>query len=146
MRWLGKERLRFLQGQRGISLIEILIGLALLGIIGVAFLNGLSTTSRAVMVSQEKVIVESLATSQMEHIKTQSYIPIADYDPITNCYELIDIPADLVGKYNIEIKPPQTIIKAGVDGPFELQSITVVIKHNGEGVFAMSMYRCGSST
>jgi len=145
MRWLRKERFRFLRGQRGFTLIEILIALALLGIIAVAFLNGLSTASKGVMVSQERVAAESLAKSQMEDIKVQDYIPVADYDPPVKCYELINIPADLVGKYAIEIIPPETIISRPAEGGFELQGITVVIKHNGEGMFTMSSYRCGSA-
>jgi len=145
MRWLRKGRIRFLRGQRGISLIETLIGLALLGIIAVAFLNGLSTTSRGVMISQESVAAESLAKSQIERIKAQPYILVADYDPATNCYEKIDIPADLDGEYDIEINPPAAIISPP-EGGFELQSITVVIKRNGEGMFTVSCYRCGEST
>ena len=140
MRWLRKGRIKFFRGQRGITLIETLVGLALLGMIAVAFLNGLSTTSRGVMINQESVAAESLAKSQVEYIKAQDYITVADYDPATNCYEKIDIPADLVGEYDIEIKPPETIISPDI-GSFELQSITVVIKRNGGGVFTMSIYR-----
>ena len=88
--------------------------------------------------------MESLAKSQIEHIKAQDYIPVAEYDPATSCYEKIAIPDDLVSQYDIDINPPETIISPDM-GPFELQSITVVIKRNGEGVFAMSIYRCGSS-
>jgi len=146
MRWLRKERIRFIREQSGISFIEILIALALLGIIAVAFLNGLTTTSKTVMMSQESVIVESLAKSQLEDIKAQIYIPVADYDPVTNYYVPINIPADLAGKYDIEIIIDPDYIIAPDLGPFELQSITVVIKRNGKGVFTMSMYRWGSST
>jgi len=82
MRRLGKGRLRFFRGHRGVGLIETLIAVALLGMIGVVFLGGLFTTSKGVMVNQEKVATESLAKSQMEHIKAQDYIPVADYDPV----------------------------------------------------------------
>ena len=40
MKWLGKERLRFLRGQSGLSLIDTVVGIAILGAIGVAVLSG----------------------------------------------------------------------------------------------------------
>lgn len=146
MRWLGKEKFRLIRGQKGVSLIETVIALALLGIIGVAFLSGLTTTSRALMANQESVIAESLAKSQLEHIKTQAYIPVEEYVG-ANCYEEIAIPDDLVGKYEIEIiNPPDPIdVGDGEEAPFEVQSITVVIKLNGKAVLSVSSYRCGSS-
>jgi type II secretory pathway pseudopilin PulG len=134
-------RFRFFRVQRGVSLIETVVALGLLGLIGVALLSGLTTTSKAVMVSQEDVTVESLAKSQIEHIKAQPYIPISVYQP-EYCYDKItDIPAN----YDIEIMPPEAPpLDAGV-GPFEVQSITVVVKRNGKAVFTMLMYREGSS-
>jgi len=93
------------------------------------------------------VAAESLAKSQLEHVKVQDYIPAADYDPDDpeKCYELIDIPDDLADKgYDIEINPPQTIID--LDGArFELQSISVVIKRNGEEILTLSGYKIGRS-
>ena len=132
---------RFFRVQKGVSLIDTVIALGILGLIGVAFLSGLTATSRAVMISQEDVLVESLAKSQVEHIKAQNYIPVDDYVPETCYYEKID---DIPAGYDIEIIPPQTII-APDTGPFELQLITVVVKRNGKGVFTMSMYREGST-
>ena len=146
MRQLRKERFRFFRGQRGISFIETVVAVGVLGLIGVVFLSGLTTTSRAVMVSEENVTAESLAKSQIEHIKHQAYIPVAAYDSVTNCYEKIDIPADLASQYDIEIEPPEIPPLDVGTGPFEVQIITVVIKRNGEGVFNTSLYREGSST
>jgi len=148
MRWLGKEKFRLLRGQQGIGLIETVVALALLGLIGVAFLNGLTTTSNAVMISQERVIAESLAKSQLEDIKAQGYITVEESVSANCTYEEIAIPDDLVGKYEIEIIiDPDYIIEPGVEGPFELQSITVVVKLvNGRAILIVSSYRCGSST
>jgi len=146
MRWLGKERFRFLRGQGGIGLIETVVALAILGLIGVAFLSGLTTTSRAVAVSQERVIAESLAKSQLEYIKAQDYISVLNYDPSDNetSYDEIVIPPDLVDRgYAVEISvSDNTVISAGRAG-FELQSITVAVKLGGKAILSVSSYRVG---
>ncbi len=142
MRWLVRANSRLFQEQKGFSFIEILVSLALLSMIGVAFLNGLFTTSKIVAISQESVAVESLAKSQIERIKSQAYVTVADYNPADPAYRyhLISIPADLAAAgYSVEINPPVVIIPAG--GGFELQSVAVVIKRNGEEVFTISIYR-----
>jgi prepilin-type N-terminal cleavage/methylation domain-containing protein len=127
--------------QKGFLLIEILVGLALMGIIATGFINGLSTTFTGVTVSQERVTAESLAKSQIEYIKVQDYIPIAEYVPVTNCYELIDIPADLVAAgYTVEITSLERHIISDV---IELQSVTVVVKRNARGKLIISVYRVG---
>jgi len=154
MGWLGKRKIRLFQEQRGIGLMETLVALALLGLIGVVFLNGLSTSSKAVIVNQENVAAESLASSQVEKIKNHKYISLDDYDPTESIegkyYPKIPIPADLASQgYSIEIKAPEPIISDNTTppalGPFELQSIEVVVKHNGQGVLTISVYKCGSS-
>jgi prepilin-type N-terminal cleavage/methylation domain-containing protein len=77
-----------LRGERGMSLIEVLIALAILAIAGIAFLSGLIMTSQGVMVSQNRLGLESLAKSQMEYIKSQPYS-----DNLSAPYsELADIP------------------------------------------------------
>ena len=129
--------------QKGFLLIEILVGLALMGIIAVGFTNGLSTTFKGVTVSQERVTAESLAKSQIEYIKAQDYIPVAEYgigDP-PKFYELIDIPADLVAAgYTVEITSLERHIISDV---IELQSVTVAVKRNGEGKMSIEVYRVG---
>ncbi len=127
--------------QKGFLLIEILVGLALMGIIAAGFINGLSTTFTGVTVSQERVTAESLAKSQIEYIKIQDYIPVAEYDPVTKCYELIDIPADLVAAgYTVEIT---SLEPHPISDVIELQSITVAVKRNGEGKMSIEVYRVG---
>ena len=109
--------------------------------IGVVFLNALFSTSKTVTASQENVAVESLARSQVERIKSEDYVPVAAYNPGDPAYryELIDVPADLLAAgYSVEINPPVVIIP-GAAG-FELQSVAVVIKRNGEAVFTISIY------
>lgn len=144
MRRLGKGRFRLFRGQRGFSLLEVLIAVGILGMIGVAFLNGLTTASNAVAVSQESVVAESLAKSQLEHIKTQDYIPVEEYVSANCSYEEIDISDDLVSRgYDIEISlAPDPVEPVGRAG-FELQSITIVIKNNDKAILRLTSYRVG---
>jgi prepilin-type N-terminal cleavage/methylation domain-containing protein len=138
----GKE----MKGEKGFVLIETLVSLALLGVIAVGFLCALSTTFAAATVSQGRTAAESLAKSQLEHIKVQEYVPTDYYIPgdPDKSYELIDIPADLAEKgYSLEINSPVTVISPGVDGQSELQSLTVVVKQNDRTILTISDYKTG---
>jgi len=142
MRLVRRGRCGVFRGQKGFLLIEILIGLALLGIIATAFLNGLFTTFKGVSVSQERVSAESLVKSQIEYIKLQDYVPVENYNPDdpANRYELIDTPADLAAAgYSVEINPPEIVLTEA--GGYELQNITVAVKRDGKGKLVVSIYR-----
>ena len=137
-----------MKNEKGFTLIDTLVALALMGITAVGLLSGLSTTFRAGGISQERVAAESLAKSQWEYIRAQDYILTADYNPDDpeKRYQLIEIPEDLAVKgYAIEIGTPQTIISPGTD-EFELQGITVVINRDDKPLLMISDYRVGRSS
>jgi len=143
MRWLRKGKFRFLQGQRGFSLVEVLVGLAIFAAIGVALMNGLSTGYKSLEISQERTFAESLAKSQVEYLKSQKYISVANYDPDGAAYEVIAIPAHLASiGYTVEISPPEIVEDAGVSG-FELQSIAIKVKRHDNGKLTITFYRTG---
>ncbi|MBA7649922.1 hypothetical protein ES703_57721 [subsurface metagenome] len=130
-----------MKSEKGFSLIEVLVSLTLLGVIAAAFLYGLSTGLKSVLLSEERVAGESLAKSQVEDIKAQDYIPVADYNPLKS-YELIDIPAKLAAAgYDVKINPPEII--SGAEA-YELQIITVVVRRSGKVILAISFYRLGA--
>jgi len=133
-------------GQRGVALLEILVGLALLGIIGVAFINGMTGTFNAVGISQERVAAESLAKSQIEYIKVQDYIYVADYNPDypATSYELITVPSDLAAAgYSVNISTPETVIDV-LEGGFELQSVNITVRRDNERKLQISVYQVSS--
>ena len=58
----------------GFSLIEVIVGLLLFVIIGVAFYGALTTALRTVILTQERTTAESLARSEMENIIDGPYL------------------------------------------------------------------------
>ena len=133
----------FAKRESGLTFIETLLALVILSAVGAAFLGGLATTSRAVMVSGERVVAEDLAKSQLEYIRIQEYISAADYDPTAPAkrYQLIDISDELLEEgYSIDdIDTPQVVITSG--WWFELQKVTVVVKRNNEELLTTSDYK-----
>jgi len=116
--------------ERGFTLVETLVALAIFGLVAGVFLSGLTVSSKSVMVSQERVAAESLAKSQMESIKAQDYV-----DDATS-YPKITIPPDLVDQgYAIDDPTVEDIHSS------ELQKITVTVTHNGDEVFTLVDYK-----
>ena len=62
-----------MKDQKGFSLIEVVIAVALLGIIAVGFLGALGTASKALLTADERETAKNLAESQMEYVQEQDY-------------------------------------------------------------------------
>ena len=143
MRWtLGRANSMNL-GQKGVTFIEILAGLAILGIITVAYISGMTSTFNAIGISQERVAAESLAKSQVEYIKVQDYIYVADYNPSypATSYELITVPSDLTAAgYSVNISVPEVVISEA-EGGFELQSVNVTVNRHDKRKLMISSYK-----
>ncbi len=97
MRWLGKERFRFLRGQRGLTLIEVLVAVAILAVIGVGLLNALDTNAKATRQLDEKVVATNLATAYLEAIKAAPYAETYD-DVVAG----ITVPPQYIVNVNIQ--------------------------------------------
>jgi len=63
----------FMRREAGITFMETVIALAILGFVSVAFLSGLTTASKSVFLADKKATAESLAQSQMEWVKDTGY-------------------------------------------------------------------------
>jgi prepilin-type N-terminal cleavage/methylation domain-containing protein len=119
--------------EKGFSLIEVVLAIALLGVVAVAFLGALATGSKTIFIADERATAESLARAQMEYVRNQ------DYDAENNPpqYALIpDIPAgyDIAGydgsDYDISVFEAQRMDRGdGTDTDTGIQIITVVVYH-----------------
>jgi prepilin-type N-terminal cleavage/methylation domain-containing protein len=124
-------------GQSGMTLIEILVALGILAAAAVVFLLGMAASSSGVIISQERVAVDSLAKSEMEYIKNLSY------DDVNNppVYE-VDPGLSIPSGYNMVVTAlrldPEEDGTADDDG---IQQITVTITRNGETASSMVGYK-----
>jgi prepilin-type N-terminal cleavage/methylation domain-containing protein len=115
------------KSQKGFSLVEVLVSVALLSIIGVAFLSSLGTASKTLMLTDEKQTARNIAELQMEYIKSQSWS--INYSPME------EIPANYPG-YSTEINT-----SAPRSPDINLQKIEVTVLHHGEPVYTLVSYK-----
>ena len=113
-----------MKSEIGSSLIETAIALALLGIISVAFLGALATSSSTRTIADEHASGRILAESQMENIKKQTYA--FSYDPVP-------VPAAYLG-YSAIIDVDN--LRNG-----NIQKITVTIVHHNRDVTELECYK-----
>jgi len=173
LRLNSQARKAFQGSSRGFSLIEVVIAIALIGIIAVAVLSALSTASIVLIIADKRATAESLARSQMEYVKNQGYI---DYSKELSAperepdfYGQIPIPSE-VGDYTLETKaepinasnttdittnpntPPHQPYPKKIGSPDVyqkddgIQKITVIVSYDGKAVITLEDYKIGSVT
>ena len=145
MRRLLRRGFDLLRGQKGISLLQTIVGLAVFATIALALYYGLSAGYQSVGTAQEKVYAESLAKSQVEHIKGQDYVSVTNYNPSdpANRYAIIDIPSHLAAiGYSVDINAPEIVDVSGASG-YEIQGITVKVNRHGTTKMTTLFYRTG---
>ena len=108
---------------KGTSLLEVLVALALLGIVSVLFLGSVANSSSARVTADTRVSAKILAESLMDNIKKQSYEP--SYD--------ITIPPEFAG-YSANLT-----VESMANG--NIQKLTIVIEHFDSEVLTLESYK-----
>ncbi|MFC1954211.1 hypothetical protein ACFLVZ_00070 [Chloroflexota bacterium] len=118
-------------GESGISLLETLVALAVLGTIAVTFLSGVAISTKAAFTTDELTTAESLARTQMEWIQN------ADYTDNVSQYSAAVIPdVNDYSSYSVNITAePLNIPDDGI------QKITVTISRFNEQVLELEGYK-----
>jgi prepilin-type N-terminal cleavage/methylation domain-containing protein len=81
-----------MRSEKGFTLVEVLVGLVLLAVVGVAILSGMNTIFKSNYVSNTQTTGVSIAQTQLEFIAS---------DNVTTCWD----PTDKVGYYPITTIP-----------------------------------------
>ncbi len=143
------------KSERGVSLIEVLIALVILGVVAVGFLAALNNSGNSVSMADERATAESLARSQLEYARQQIYLPA----PLDGETEYLKV--DMSAHPNYEIKsvtrsgseevnnladeviavPWDSENNTAESSDIGLQRIKLVILHNGNIVLMMESYK-----
>jgi prepilin-type N-terminal cleavage/methylation domain-containing protein len=113
------------KSEKGFSLIETIVALALLATIGVSFFNGLVTTSTARVTADEKVSSKILAEILMENVKKQSYSITGNYT-----YTIPDEYTGYSANFTVE----------NIRNDY-LQKLTFTIYHRNDDTFTLESYK-----
>ncbi|MBN1191933.1 MAG: prepilin-type N-terminal cleavage/methylation domain-containing protein [Dehalococcoidales bacterium] len=125
-----KKIIRRLKEQAGISLVETLVAVAILGIGITSFVTALSAGIFAVKIQNEDNIAQGLARTQMETIKA------APYDSTGNSYRPVDSP---VG-YDIDIAV-STAVKEKNKNTNTIQKVSVTITRDEEEIITLEDFK-----
>lgn len=122
-------RAKMSRGQSGISLLETLIAVGILGFIGAAFMLALSTTSKGTDAYEKRVTAASLASSQIEIVKQALYDDTPPYyDGLSPTVSLPPGYAISVETVPVETNKQQVTVKVSQGGSFVLKMTTIKAK------------------
>jgi prepilin-type N-terminal cleavage/methylation domain-containing protein len=126
---------KIIKSERGITLVEVLVALALLGLIAATFLMAISTATKAIYIADERTTAESLARSQLEYVKEQEYD-----ENDTQSYEQPDVESPTHQGYYISVDADP--LRVPDDG---IQKITVTVKHYDKEIIILEGYKVDDS-
>ena len=113
--------------EKGFAFIEVVISLAIVGIIAVGFLGGLTTASKGLITADERETAKNLAEAQMEYVKNQPYS--VSYSPSSDIL-------DEYGGYEAYISA------TSLQDDGNIQKITITVDHQSkEGVITLENYK-----
>ena len=116
-----------MKSEKGFTFIEVVIGLAIMGIIAVGFIGGLGTAAKGLMITDERETANNLAEAQMENVKNQGYDDLnnpPEYSKLSNIPDGYDI--------NITAERLDRDIPPNPDDDDGVQNITVTVNHQGK--------------
>jgi Tfp pilus assembly protein PilV len=118
------------RGEDGISLVEALVTIAILGTVIVTFLGALSTGALATGQSNEEAIGQGLVRSQLENTKSAVFVPGA----VT--YPAVSAPAGWAISVAVSTTP---------DSNANIQKVTVTVTRGARTVASVVDYKVNRS-
>lgn len=124
--WLARAKACLVWGERGFGLVETLAAVAILGVVVVAFVVGLSSGTIAVREGNQELVAQSLAQTQLEYVKDYPY------DSAATTYPTVDTPEG----YSICVE-----VGSIPDTDTDIQKIMVTISRDEEDILTVEDYK-----
>ena len=119
-----------MENEKGFTLIEVIIAIALIGVLAVAFFSALGTASLGLVTADERTSAESLARSEIEYVKNEVYYAAPWSYELPSTPPPWDASRTLPSIYDgYSVNVTATLIHAGDDG---IQKLTVTVDHDDE--------------
>ena len=136
-----------LSSQRGVSLTETLVAIAILAIICAALVGGLFVSVKGDQVARTRISAEGLARYELEYVKASNYwgstswtytLPGGPYPSWDSGHN--SIPAAYSG-YTVTVTGVTPPPGADYTGATTIQKVTAVVNYGGSQVLNISTYR-----
>jgi hypothetical protein len=130
------------RNEKGLSLIETVIGLAVFALIGIVILTCLGAAARANISNENLSTAESLGRTQMEYVKNQSYNATGNGTAHPPAYSTISLPTGY--SFTTPLENMATRINSSgnsVTSDTGLQQITVTIKYYNKTLYTLTDYK-----
>ena len=116
------------KGERGFSLLEVVIAIGVLGILVAAFIPAMMGATKFNISTDERETANNLAEREIEYVKSQPYAP---------AYSSDNYSADYPG-FSVD---PITVIETIANRDSNIQAVTVVVRRNGLQIVTLAGYK-----
>jgi prepilin-type N-terminal cleavage/methylation domain-containing protein len=116
-------------GIKGFTLIEVLVSIALLGIIGAGFLGALVTSSRTLIIADVRQTAKNFAEAQLEYMRSLPYdVSYAPSSEINSVYPSFSVVTQLDKRVHGESLHSRDI---------NIQKLTIAVQHQDNYVLSI---------
>jgi len=116
--------------EKGITTLEVLLAIVILGVVAVTFLGSVGTGAKATAITREQTVAESLIRSEAEYVKGCAYQYGASEYPVD---PTLTIPEGWT------VPTPAVVPVHGIDDG--MQEVTVSAEHQGKTVLSITIYK-----
>lgn len=114
-----------IKSEKGVTLIEVIISIAVLGILATGYFTALNGSTTSLIFADQRATGESLARSQWEYVKSQPYDASFNYGIVT--------PPD--ANYSIQMASDNQTIRTG------MQEMTYEVFFKGHLIVSLTDYK-----